>query len=243
MYNAKELTNTETITYRGVNLILDMGEYYREYDDIMLGKKSLFSSYLMSKDQKNKSIERVLKYAFENYLKWTPEQVRDCLTPTIIEQMKLSSLINRLECPLELDRKRDLYFVAWALYPKTKNANKYDLIVKLYNDVLTGKRDKFPKGYFNGTAGYSYAKICLKFLIQEHLIYHFDSIESMYRFFSNTHQATKVLHKYRLSIPLNELYVSPLEYFHDTLSETQKNESLYKAYLSDIIKGKEDYDE
>ena len=59
----------------------DIQEYYMEYDEMMLGNRAAFSAFFMNKDKGDKNIIATLKYVFEQYLNWTPEQVRDELTP------------------------------------------------------------------------------------------------------------------------------------------------------------------
>ena len=46
---------------------------------------------------------------------WTPEDLRDRLTPELATGMGLWPLIKRLPCPDELNPKKDLCFIAWAL--------------------------------------------------------------------------------------------------------------------------------
>lgn len=59
---------------------------------------------------------------------WTPEDLRDRLTPELATGMGLWPLIKRLPCPDELNPKKDLCFIAWALYPKTRNIEEIDLV-------------------------------------------------------------------------------------------------------------------
>ena len=58
----------------------------------------------------------------------------------------------------------------------------------------------------------------------------FDSLESMYAFFANEREARSILNRYRLSVPLRELYDTPLDYLHDSLSGAQKSSELYQKY-------------
>ena len=199
-----------------------------EYDEILLGKRKTYSAFFMNKQNGNRIIKRALKYCFENYLQWTPVQVRECLTPEIVKRMKLEGLINRVPCPPELNPQTELYYVAWWLYPETRNVSAPELMVKVYDDVLSGRISKFPKGYFDGILGAIHAKAILLLMIKRYMT--FDSLESMYAFFANEREARSILNRYRLSVPLRELYDTPLDYLHDSLSGAQKSSELYQKY-------------
>lgn len=208
---------------------VDPHYYLHEYDDILLGNRKTFSSAFMSKNNDERICMSVLKYVFKNYLHWSPVEVRDNLTEEIITRMKLLPLINRLPCPDELDRNKDLYYIAWALYPETINVSKKDLIIKVYDDVLSGVRQKFPKEYFDGNEGYVRARVLMVTMLREHCAGKFNGIEEMYQFFASQ-QGRKLLLKYKLHYPLRELYPSALHYFHDCLPLDQRRADLLERY-------------
>lgn len=213
-----------TELYQEVNV-----EYYlREYDDLLLGRRKSFSSSLMSKTHGSQLCAELLKVIFERYLHWTPIQVRDCLDQNYIKLLKLDTLINRLSCPPEVDRRREFYYVAWNLYPSTINVTPEGLIAKLYKEVVTGDIPKYPKGYFEGNDGRLRAKILFKTMANEYLP-RFANKEELYAFFASNRGST-CLNNYKLGVPLREYYDSPLDYLHDALSERQKDWDLYEKY-------------
>ena len=64
----------------------------------------------------------------------------------------------------------------------------------------------------------------------------------MYMFFADTPQAIKFLKSVKLKTPLDLLYASPLEYMHESLPESQKDEFLFKfaefTQMDKKLKGK-----
>lgn len=202
--------------------------YLKEYDDVMMGNRKTFSSALMSKEQGPALCTELLKSIFTLYLNWTPEQVRDQLTPEIVKTMKLWPLVKRLPCPPELNPQKELYYVAWHLYPQTRNVKAPELIIKLYTDLMEGRAKKFPSGYFDGNDGHLRARILFLTMVREYLP-PFDGIESMYAFFAGVN-GKRCINQYKLTIPLRELYGSPLAYLHDALPDWQKDEELYEYY-------------
>lgn len=199
-----------------------------EYDEVLMGKRKSYSAFFMSRHHGDKVIKIALKYCFETYLQWTPEQVRECLTPELVKRMHIEGLINRIPCPPELNAKTELYYVAWWLYPETQNVSTPELMIKVYDDLLSEKITKFPKGYFDGILGLIHAKAIFLTMVKRYLS--FDGPESMYAFFADTKQSKPIMKKYRLSVPLRELFDSPLDYLHEALPESQKREDLYQQY-------------
>lgn len=201
-----------------------------EYDDVLLGRRQNYSAYFTSKKNGDIFVRMALKYCFEYYLHWTPTQVRDCLTLEIAKRMKIVRLIKRVPCPLELDAMNELYYVAWFLYPETRNISEKELILKAYSDILEGRIAKYPKDYFDGGQGYMRSRVLFLHMIRSYK--NFSNLDEMYAFFANDKKAKHLLAKYRLSAPLRDLYASPLEYLHEALPPVQKSEELYQKHLS-----------
>lgn len=220
------MINTDTNVTVKPNV--DPSYYLKEYDDVLMGRRKTYSSALMAKEQGSRTCEELLRAIFELYLHWTPEEVRDKLTPDVVKTLKIHPLITRLPCPPELNPKTDLYYVAWYLYPETRNASDADLILKLYTDLMDGAIKKFPGGYFDGNDGYLRARILFMTMVREYMP-PFQNIESMYAYFASP-DGKRCLSKYKLIIPLRELYGSPLAYLHDALPWSQKDEDLYEKY-------------
>ena len=218
-----------------VRRTVDARYYLREYDEVLAGKRKTYSASCMNKAQGAKTSADMLRYIFSYYMRWTPIQTRDCLTPEVVRAMRLESLINRIPSPPEVNRDTELYFVAWHIYPQTVNISKSELIIKVYMDVIEGRISKFPKSYFDGNDGYIRARLLLLTMIREFLS--FESVEDIYAFFSGD-AGKRAINQYKLTVPLRELYSSPLDYLHDSLHHSQKNDELYRKY-SQGVKRKE----
>lgn len=213
-------------------------EYYlREYDDVLMGRRKTYSSALMAKEQGAVMCAELLRDIFKYYLKWSPIEIRDKLTPEVVAQMKIQPLIKRIPCPPEVDAQKELYYVAWYLYPETRNVKEPELIIKLYTDIINGKVKKFPSGYFDGNAGYLRARILFLTMVREFLP-PFTSLDGLYGFFASS-EGKKCINHYKLTIPLRELYGSALAYLHDALPWAQKSEILYEKYRKQIMLNRE----
>jgi hypothetical protein len=214
--------------------------FYREYDNILLGTRSAGSTLLMSKKQGSKITDEVLKYVFDYYLGMAPHEVRDFLTPDLLKSMKIAPFTKRIPCPEELDEHRDVLYIAYHLYPETKNIGVADLVRKVYFEVVNGKRDKFPRLFFDAAGGWARAKICLMAMIGEYLV--FTGVDEMYAFFADEKRARDFLAKKRLSMPLKDMFTTPLEYLHESLPAHQRSDYFYAMY-TDPDFDPEDYQE
>lgn len=200
-----------------------------EVQEILLNKRQHYSASFLDRDTGDVNIYEALRYLFEAFLEWTPVQVRDCLTADIIRLLKMEPLINRVPCPPELDRNRDYEYVAWYLYPETRNCTKKDLAIKVYHRLNNGEISRFPKGYFDGTVqAWFRARCAFQCMLIEYMP-PFSSLEAMYAYFASP-KGREAIREYKLLVPLRELYESPLDYLHDSLSSQQKSEELYEKY-------------
>jgi hypothetical protein len=204
--------------------------YYKEYDDILIGAKDSASSVMMSKQQRSKITDDIIRYAFEYYLEWTPEDAAANINLSVIKEMRLTSFLKRIPCPGELDERKDIIYVTNHLYPQTNKFTQGDLVVLVYKEVLHGKRDKFPKLFFDGFDGQNRARICLLTLVREYLTTDFSDIGEMYAYFADETKSRPKLLEYRLRVPLRDIYKSPIDYLHDALPENLKSEYHYMKH-------------
>jgi len=204
--------------------------FLKEYDDVLVGKKKTYSAALMARDNGPAMCAEILRRIFKKYLDWSPFQIRDCLTQEIVERMCLAPFIRRIPSPSEVNRETELYYVAWFLYPETKNVSEAELVCKVYRDLMEGKIQKFPKNYFNDNVGYYRAKILFMTMLNEYFSGYFSDIEHLYRFFA-ANEGKSAIDKYKLKTPMQERYGNPLDYLHDSLPtsmQTKESEELYR---------------
>lgn len=159
--------------------------------------------YVGSPIVKDRSIE-ILRYLFFEKLGIkTFEEAKSVLDRQFIQKHKLTKVIEGIERPVEfLPNEYD--FVLWELFPERRKG-KRALTVKVYSDVLSGKRKSFPRGYFQDARyGKQRAEICIKHLCKKILHY---SGEKIAKEFSHSN-GIKTLSRYKLKIVLNHVYFS-----------------------------------
>jgi len=200
-----------------------------EYEDMLVGNRKMISNYYFTYNAAGnmKLALKVMKYAFDTYLHWTPTQLRDCLTYEVIERLRLQQLLRYVIFPVELDSTEDLFYVAWQLYPKTVHFTERDLILRIYKNLLEKKKPKFPKKFFDGTCGSLRAQVCLRYMIEQFLP--FNSTDELYDYFASP-KCLKALRQNRLSSICTDLFETPLEYLHKSLPKEQQNQFLYYFY-------------
>jgi hypothetical protein len=204
-----------------------------EYEDVLVGNKKNISTYYFSYNATGnmKMALQIMKYAFDTYLHWSPSQLRDCLTFEVIERLKLTSLMRYIVFPVELDSEKDLFYIAWQLYPGTVHFSEKDLILRIYNNLLDKKLNKYPKKFFDGAYGTLRAQVCLRYMIEQFLPV--KSVDELYELFASQ-KCIKSLRKYKLLFICQELFDSPMEYLHNALPKEQQNQFLYRFYEFDL---------
>ncbi len=157
-----------------------------EYNDLLLGNITTLSRYFWRMDQKHihELILCVLKYVFEELLHWTPGDVRDRFNDDVIDFFKLRPLLERVMLPGEIDPNKDFFFYAHLLYPDVVKFDERELSLKIYKERLLGVRSKFPKEYFKGIPGEQRALECLRWIVNQKLL--FKEKKDMYVFFDSS---------------------------------------------------------
>ena len=128
--------------------ILVTGGYYmdskiaiiHEYNEVLIGRKALVPAFFFGQSDREAETTALIifKYAFDTYLGWTPEQLRENLTYEIIEKLKLKQALKYIQYPPEFDKKKDMFYVVWRLYPHTANITLNEQVLKVYRMVLDG---------------------------------------------------------------------------------------------------------
>lgn len=89
--------------------------------------------YFKSVKDKHQLSLLIFRYAMENILKWTPEEIRDNLDDNIINDLRLDSLYRFMEFPDELSKEKDYFYIAHLLYP---SIIRYDKELYVYNHTM-----------------------------------------------------------------------------------------------------------
>lgn len=197
-----------------------------EYEEILLGNKKQFSNAFFDSDMvtNKKNAVDVLRFAFEIFLKWRPEEAFRYVTKDIVDKMRLDLLYPYLDIPCEINMNRDFFYLGHLAYPNRNKLDKNALTLKVYRDLLDGVAKKFPKGYLDGADGVERACMCFQYMVKQYL--YFKSIDEMYAFFASP-KAIPTLRNYKLYVIENTLFDSPIDFLHESLPESQKDPFLF----------------
>lgn len=248
-----------------------------EYEEICLGNRRNFSNYFFSgsKYKEEKTALSIIRYAIEERLHWTPNEMKEYFNKDIAKLLHLEEVIKHIEFPPELNPEKDFYYLAHKLYPKRTNSeykgrdgkkesgidfNEKELVVKTYQKIMAAQMNpnskpkgvdavlyeellkkpeylemfnkgetlpKFPKEYMDGNDGLIKSCVCFQFMLKEFFIFH--SVKEMYEHFASPKGITdlRVYRLYPLSITF---FDTPIDYLHESLPSSQKNEFYYHYY-------------
>jgi len=209
-------------------------EFYA-YDQLMIGNKETIVKQIFGQGPTNKKVitksdeERVLKllrYAFEYYLEWTPEQVRANMDEAVLKKLHLDSLVSqRLEYPDELAPMENLEYVCCRMYPHLFHYNRERAVEGYYEKVLRQDISRVRKSFFTGEGGSERLSICLRYVINRACS--FTSKREMYEFFAGK-GGRVLLNKYKLLRSCAQFYKDPLEFLHYSLNETDRSQLEYE---------------
>ena len=216
---------------------IDVRYYVNEFEEIQIGRRQNFSALAFEGADSAPLCAKILRRIFRDYYNWTPVQILECLTAAEVQNRGFKALVDKLPCPPEIDRDTDMRFVAWYLYPSTRTVSNVDLVRYVYDRLLSREIVKFPKCYFDGAIGQERAIILFQIMMEKCLMGKFRNLEEAFEFFSSS-AAKDFIDEHYLITPLKELYLSPLDYFYDSLGATQKDYKLYEKYVTEKKKGR-----
>lgn len=178
-----------------------MNETMEVYLEVLEGgswPKNFFSS-----TTKDRRIKEVLKIAFDRNGITNAEEAFKIVNKDFVEQNKLEIIIKTYGKVPEM--LPDCYdYLVWIIYPESK-PDFETLVLKVYSDVLEGRRKTFPTGYFtNGADIEKKAIICFKYLCEDILKL---NDEQILETFGNS-KGIKVLQQYKLKILVDIVYES-----------------------------------
>lgn len=207
---------------------MEKKELYSEYEKIYVGiKKNLPGSFFKENPDKAKeNAIAIIKYAFEIMLGWTPEDISFSVNADILKTMHLNTLVKYLQIPEEFGSKIEPKYFAHILYPDKIYFDDSGIALNIYKRILSGENIGYPKKFFHDEKGIARAKVCLSYVLREKLI--FSDIEEVYKYFL-TPQGKADIHNFHLNAAF-ALFETPIDFVHQTLAESQKNDFLYHYY-------------
>lgn len=116
-----------------------------EYEGILLGNTQKFSQLSLTRLREKTTAKQILRFIFEELLEWTPEQVRDYLTPQIAEQLHLTRIVHQIDFPSECNPETDLFYLAAFVYPEQIRISKRKQVLFVYEKYYRENSKNFPK--------------------------------------------------------------------------------------------------
>ena len=142
--------------------------------------------------------------------------------------MKLESLMKYIQFPPEMSVRDDIFIVKGKLFPNLVPLNQKEITLKVYKRVLEKDLYKFPKEYLSGdTLGNYRAIICFQYMLTQ--IPPFTSTAEQYKFFASS-KGPKLLKKFRLNVACVSMFDHPLDFLHEALPQSQRDEFWYRYY-------------
>lgn len=207
---------------------MNICKLYAEYDSIVIGERKNFSDIYLCRENSisTKYALAVIKYAFEKYLRWTPEVVKANINLEILQLMHLDLLLKYIPFPVEYDKNKDFFYIALLIYGGAEKATR-NRVIHIYEKIISGEMSKYPKDYFVGNDGIVRAGICLQYLICNYIQY--QNANDLYHLFS-TEEGYKMLTKYKLINVCRETFDTPVDFLHFVLPPRMKNSLLLNFY-------------
>lgn len=205
-------------------------ELIYEYESVLIGqKRGLSDSLFQYQDPiSNEHLAlSLIKYALNTYLHWDAETLQTMLTMEVFEKLKLTELLKYIVFPPEINEDRLSYLVG-LIYPRQSRYDSYISIVRTYVNVRNGTFKKYPKEFFTDSLGTQRARVCLLYYLEHYTSY--GSPEELYAAFADE-EILNTLGKNKLRAVCKDLYLTPLDYLHDSLPEEQKSELLYRYHI------------
>lgn len=182
--------------------VKDYGESAVVYEEVLHGKPWPEGFWMPTTN--NRRVTEILRYLFLDKLKIKEYEVaKEILTADFIYEYELSILIEKADRPPEMN-DGEFFYLLWYVFPE-KRPTEDELIIKVYNDVLSGRRKNFPRGYFLKNSRVEHrAIVCFRYLCEE--VLKLDT-EGICRTFTKTY-GIKTLSKYKLKMLIDIVYES-----------------------------------
>lgn len=199
-----------------------------EYEEVLIGnRKRISSSYFLFDKKGNERVAlSVIRYAIEKLLGWDIHNAIRFFNSNYISFMKLDQMIKYIAFPSDVS-KDDTEYILYLLYPKYIDYDVKRYTLRVYENVINNN-GRYPKDYMYGYLGMLRAKICLQYAINKTCI--FKSVDELYKFFASK-SCVKYLKQNKLYQLYASFYATPLEYMHDSMPSSIKNEFLFHNYM------------
>lgn len=201
-----------------------------EYEMVLMGQESanLLKFFQGAEKEREKNALLIWRYAIENFLHWKPKEAKHYINSELVHEMHLDKVIRYIPFPCELNPQKDYIYILSLLYPEKIKINRKHMILHYFNSVIEKKEDgRFARGYFTEEDGKEKACICLLHVLTSFANY--SCIDDIYKdFFMDG--GFLLIKEYKLKYPCYSLFESQIDFLHEALPESQRNEFLYNYY-------------
>ena len=199
------------------------------YEDLLIGKANPKSLIIRgTEDEQEETALNIWRYAIKNLLHWQPQDAAECIDKEIVKNLKLDVTLKYIPAPPDLDINEDFDYIVHLAFPKDVPYDPTEQAIKMYKRILAGAKAKFPKKYFKGPYCYYKAGVLLQYAISNYIP--FNDIAELYQMFADTTKTNAKLKELKLYEVSKDLYNTPLDFFHSSLPDSQKDMFLYKYY-------------
>lgn len=188
--------------------------------------------YRREKTADEKIALKVIRYAIEYYLGWTPEEAYEKFDMDIVNRMKLEAAVLSIDYPEECFSGGDCAYIISLLYPEIQYDNDAAVIREYNRSFNTGGR--LPSNFYTDLYGKVRAVTVLRYIIAEKL-FGVQPVELYDLFYGR--MAKKFLAKYRLTEPCAAHFDGiPVKYLNETLPEEIRKpcEPMYSKMMESI---------
>lgn len=178
-----------------------MNETLEIYDEVIAG--SSWPKNFFNPTTKDRRIKEVLTIAFQREGIKSAEEAFAKVNKDFIERHHLEMIVKVYgKVPEMLPNSYD--YLVWIIYPSSK-PDFETLVLRVYSDVLEGRRKTFPTGYFtNGADIEQKAMLCFRHLCEN--ILKLDKTQILENFGNS--KGIKILQQYKLKILVDIVYES-----------------------------------
>lgn len=212
-------------------------ELIHAYDELFLGHTERLSLSFFDQHapiNNHRLALELFRYVVETRLRWTPSETRDYLSMEIVTLLFLRPVLRYVRFPSGMIPEKNLYYIAWQLYPKTRNKTKTEVETDTYQMFLDEKIYKMPKDFYSGDKGMERAYNCLIYAINTYLHLPNDDLFSLYEFFA-TNECVSFLGEMKLMKVCRSLRMTPLVFLHKALKPSQRSDVLF-SYFSFLLR-------
>lgn len=229
----------------------------RRYDDFIMGKSPFYLQASAGKEdmrpteddgseeaRKRKALQKkradmekekdalaIVRYIVKDLLGWTPVEALEHITTEKGRQYRMDVLLKYIDCPMEVRKLEDYQWVISRAFP-AETKGRYDgteQLLKLYGMVESGQLKKFPRNFFTGEDGIRKAAILFRNYVSKSIPV--NSIEDLYRIFSDSAKGWKILRDAHLYYEVAPSYSLPIDFLHDSLSmSSEADDFVYSVY-------------